>query len=71
MRQATDQCFCFVSAFFGFNFQVDRRQRLILQAEEESNQDKNPSQKTNPDTPGKTSTAGKTSEAFFVLFSRI
>lgn len=30
---------------------VDRRQRLILQAEEESNQDKNPSQKTNPDTP--------------------
>ncbi|XP_078346247.1 zinc finger ZZ-type and EF-hand domain-containing protein 1-like isoform X2 [Oculina patagonica] len=30
---------------------VDRRQRLILQAEEESNQDSNIPQKTNPDTP--------------------
>ena len=35
-----------------FNFKVDRRQRLILQAEEESAQDNNTSQKTNPDTPG-------------------
>lgn len=34
------------------NFKVDRRQRLILQAEEESNQDSNTPQKTNPDTPG-------------------
>ena len=34
-------------------FKVDRRQRLILQAEEESNQDGNHSQKTNPDAPGK------------------
>lgn len=32
---------------------VDRRQRLILQAEEESNQDTSQSPKTNPDTPGK------------------
>ena len=36
-----------------FNFQVDRRQRLILQAEEESNNDKSPPQKTDPDSPGK------------------
>ena len=35
-----------------FTFKVDRRQRLILQAEEESAQDNNTSQKTNPDTPG-------------------
>ena len=36
-----------------FNFQVDRRQRLILQAEEESNNDKSPPQKIDPDSPGK------------------
>lgn len=36
-----------------FNFQVDRRQRLILQAEEESNNDKSSPQKTDPDSPGK------------------
>jgi len=34
------------------NFKVDRRQRLILQAEEESNQESRSSQKINPDTPG-------------------
>lgn len=33
-------------------YKVDRRQRLILQAEEESNQDNNCSPKTNPDMPG-------------------
>ena len=39
---------------FVFNTsKVDRRQRLILQAEEESNQDTSQSPKTNPDTPGK------------------
>ena len=38
---------------FVFSFKVDRRQRLILQAEEESNQDTSQPPKTNPDTPGK------------------
>ena len=38
---------------FVLPLKVDRRQRLILQAEEESNQDTSQSPKTNPDTPGK------------------